>query len=105
MTLMERCRLYDAGDELVLTRSFDRADFEQNCAALRRALGDGMMRNERGAAVARRSFSIPVEEANMLLAQNDADFVEWWNTDSTPALARLIVRFPHWVCCEGGGVL
>ena len=102
---MGRSQLHEKGEDVILTRTFDRTPFEENCAALRKELGNGFIRDRKGAAQARRLFSIPVEEAVMLQTQNDPDWVEWWNTDSSAALARLIVRFPHWVVAEGGGLL
>lgn len=72
---------------------------------MRRELGDGMIRDAKGVALGRHLFSIPVDEAMMLLELHDADFEEWWNTKSKGAMARLIARYPHWVVAEGGGVL
>ena len=105
VTSMGRSQLHENGDEIILTRTFDRTPFEENCAEIRKEIGDGFIRDRKGAAQARRLFSIPVEEAVMLQTLNDPDWVEWWHTDSSAALARLIVRFPHWVVAEGGGLL
>lgn len=102
---MESFRLREEGDEVVLTRIINRTPFEENCAVLRKELGDGFIRDGRGVAQGRRLFSIPVEEAVMLKTQGDPDWLEFWNTDSSTALARLIARFPHWVAVEGGGLL
>lgn len=102
---MGHSQLREEGEDIVLTRTFDRTPFEENCAALRKELGDGFVRDRKGAAQARRLFSIPVEEAVMLQTTGDPDWVEWWHTDSSAALARLITRFPHWVVAEGGGLL
>lgn len=102
---MARSRLRERGDDVILTRAFDTKPFEENCAAIRREMGDGFIRDRKGAAQARRLFSIPVEEAVMLKTLGDPDWIEFWETDSTPALARLIARFPHWVVAEGGGLL
>lgn len=100
-----RTELRGNGDELVLTKTIDDRLYQENCREERKTNGDGFIRNERGAAVGRRLFSIPVEEAAALMAQNDPDFTEWWRTNSDRAMARLILRFPHWVVAEGGGLL
>ena len=102
---MGHSQLHEKGEDVILTRTFDRTPFEENCAELRKELGNGFIRDRKGAAQARRLFSIPVEEAVMLQTLNDPDWIEWWNTDSDSALLRLIKRFPHWVVVEGGGLL
>lgn len=102
---MEFCRLLERGEDITLTRLIDDRRFQLETAALRRELGDGFIRDAKGVAQARHSFSIPMEEAAMLAAAEDADWLEFWYTDSTPALARLAARFPHWVVAEGGGLL
>jgi len=102
---MESCRLREDGEDVVLTKVIDDRPFQLETAAMRRELGDGFVRDAKGVAQARRLFSIPMEEAVMLEAVGDADWLEFWNTDSTSALARLVARFPHWVVAEGGGLL
>jgi hypothetical protein len=52
-----------------------------------------------------RVKSKETETGVVLAAQKDPDWEEWWNTDSDRALMRLIRRFPHWICCEGGGLI
>lgn len=100
-----RNELREDGDEIILTKTIDDAPYQEHVKELRRANGKGMIRNGQGAAVGRRLLSIPMEEAAMLSATNDADWLEWWNTDSNASLMRLIKRFPHWVACEGGGLV
>jgi hypothetical protein len=100
-----RTELRENGDDIVLTKTIDDEPFRDHCREQRHMWGNGFVRDERGAAIGRRLFSIPIEEANMLAAQKDPDWEEWWNTDSNRALMRLIQRFPHWVCCEGGGLI
>ena len=100
-----RTELRENGEDIVLTKTIDDAPYQENCKKLRQALGKGFIRNEKGVAIGRRLFSIPMEEAAMLQAQNDADWEEWWNTDNDKALMRLIKRFPHWICVEGGGLI
>ncbi|WP_281680780.1 hypothetical protein [Synergistes jonesii] len=100
-----RTELRGNEEEVVLTKTIDDRLYQENCREERKRNGDGFIRDVKGAAIGRRLFSIPVEEAAALMSQNDPDFVEWWKTNNDNALARLILRFPHWVVAEGGGLL
>lgn len=97
--------LREEGENIILTKTIEDAPYQEHCKELRKANGNGIIRNEKGAAVGRRLLSIPMEEAAALAAVNDADWIEFWNTDSDGSLMRLVARFPHWVACEGGGLV
>lgn len=97
--------LREEGENIVLTKTIDDAPYQEHCRELRKANGKGIIRNEKGVAVARRLLSIPMEEAAVLMATQDEDWLEFWNTDSDVSFMRLVNRFPHWVACEGGGLV
>lgn len=51
----------------------------------------------------RCAVSIPVEEAMRLWALKDIDWLAWnHNLDDDAAFKRLLARYPHWRCAEGG---
>lgn len=100
-----RNSLREEGENIVLTKTIDDAPYQEHCRELRKASGKGMIRDGKGAAVGRRLLSIPMEEAAALSAARDEDWLEFWNTDSDGSLMRLVARFPHWVACEGGGLV
>lgn len=100
-----RNEIREEGEKIILTKTIDDEPYQKHSQELRKANGKGFIRNRKGAVVGRRLLSIPVEEAAALAAQGDADWVEFWKTDSDQSLMRLINRFPHWVACEGGGLV
>ena len=44
---------------------------------------------------------IPIEEAAMLEAQHDLDYLSFSRNNDKAALRRLLKKFPYWKCCEG----
>ena len=46
--------------------------------------------------------NIPIEEAAMLEAMKDLDYLSFSRSGDKNAFRRLLKRFPHWRSCEGG---
>ena len=87
------------GDEYGITKIIDDDLYRRRIHELRTALGGtrGMIRDAKGRAQAQFKYSIPVEEFNALLMQNDPDAKAWYfDKNDKRALARLVARFPHW---------
>ena len=64
--------------------------------------GKGFIRDERGNVAGRLVANIPVEEAAMLEAQKDLDYLSFTRNGDKNAFRRLLKRFPYWRCSEGG---
>ena len=64
--------------------------------------GKGFIRDERGHVAGRVVAQIPVEEAAMLEAQKDLDYLSFTRNRDKAAFKRLLKRFPYWRCSEGG---
>lgn len=64
--------------------------------------GKGFIRDEHGHVSGRLVANIPVEEAAMLEAMKDLDYLSFSRNNDKTAFRRLLARFPHWRCAEGG---
>lgn len=64
--------------------------------------GKGFIRDERGKIAGRLVAQIPVEEAAMLEAMKDIDYLSFSRNGDKAAFRRLLQRFPYWRCSEGG---
>ena len=64
--------------------------------------GKGFIRDSRGKIAGRHVANIPIEEAMMLEAQKDIDYLSFTRNRDKAAFRRLLKRFPHWRCAEGG---
>ena len=64
--------------------------------------GKGFIRDERNHVVGREVARIPVEEAAMLEAICDLDYLSFSRNNDKAALRRLLKRFPYWRCSSGG---
>ena len=86
-----------------LVTTIDDTPYQKWAQESRRELGDGIIRDANGRAVAQLAFRIPLEELNALLRVGDPDAKEWVNSghQDKHALRRLILRYPHWVACDG----
>ena len=87
------------GDEYAISKVIDDELYRRRCHALRTALDGtrGMIRDKKGSAQAQFRYSIPLEEFNALLMQNDPDAQAWYHDrNDRRALHRLVARFPHW---------
>ena len=92
--------LEENGDELRLTNHINTDEAEkENWAKVQE--GKGFIR-ENGKIVGREIAQISVEEAAMLEAQYDLDYLAFSRNNDKAAFRRLLKRFPHWRCCSGG---
>ena len=64
--------------------------------------GKGFIRDEHGHVAGRHIANIPVEEAAMLETMKDLDYLSFSRNGDKQAFRRLLQRFPHWRCSEGG---
>jgi len=63
--------------------------------------GNGFIR-ENGKLQGRLIANIPVEEAAMLEANYDLDYLAFSRNNDKAALKRLLQRFPYWRASSGG---
>ena len=88
------------GDEITLVNHLNTDDTERmNWNLLQHS--NGFIR-ENGALQARKIAEIPEDEAAMLRAKNDTDFLAFEMCGDKSALKRLLQRFPYWRCSSGG---
>ena len=64
--------------------------------------GKGFIRDEKNQVIGREVARIPVEEAAMLEAQCDLDYLSFSRNNDKAALRRLLKRFPYWRSSSGG---
>ena len=64
--------------------------------------GKGFIRDDKNQVIGREVARIPVEEAAMLEAQCDLDYLSFSRNNDKAALRRLLKRFPYWRCSSGG---
>lgn len=89
------------GDDFRLLNHFNTDDVQRdNWRNVQQ--GKGFIRDRRGNLEGREIARIPVEEAAMLKAQYDLDYLSFSENGDKSAFKRLLKRFPHWRCCEGG---
>ena len=94
-------KLDESGDEITLTNHINTDEEEQINWHRRQQQGKGFIRN--GSKIIGREIAcIPVEEAAMLEAEYDLDYLAFSRNNDKAALRRLLKRFPHWQTCEGG---
>ena len=93
--------LEERGDELTLRNHFN-TDDEQRMNWEQTQQGKGYIYNDRQKLVGREVARIPVEEAAMLESMCDLDYLSFTRNNDKNAFRRLLKRFPHWKCCEGG---
>ena len=92
--------LKEHGDEYHLKNYFDTDEVErENWKSVQE--GNGFIR-ENGKLVGREIAQIPVEEAAMLEASYDLDYLAFSRNNDKAALRRLLKRFPHWRSSSGG---
>ena len=93
--------LEELGDEIRLLNHINTDDAEhENWAQVQE--GKGFIRDEHGHVAGRLVANIPVEEAAMLEAQKDLDYLSFTRNGDKAAFRRLLARFPYWRCAEGG---
>ena len=87
------------GDEYKLVNHINSDDIErENWQGVQD--GKGFIR-ENGKLVGRLIANIPVEEAAMLEANYDLDYMAFTRNNDKAAFKRLLKRFPYWRCSGG----
>ena len=94
--------LEEHGDEYRLLTHFNTDDEQRLNWEMLQKNGKGFIRDEHGAVSGRLVANIPVEEAAMLETMCDLDYLSFSRNNDKAAFRRLLKRFPHWKCCEGG---
>ncbi|MBQ4430003.1 MAG: hypothetical protein II877_00760, partial [Synergistaceae bacterium] len=64
--------------------------------------GKGYIHDSKGRLAGRLIAQIPQDEAAMLETMKDLDYLSFSRNGDKNAFRRLLQRFPHWRCCEGG---
>ena len=91
----------ERGDEIRLLKCINTDDAErENWKQLQQ--GKGFIHDSKGNVTGRLVANIPYEEAMMLKTLYDIDYLSFSRNGDKEALRRLLQRFPHWRCCEGG---
>ena len=93
--------LEECGEELTLLNHIN-TDEEEQLNWQQAQAGKGFIYDEKGNLAGREIARIPVEEAAMLEAMCDLDYLSFSRNGDKNAFRRLLKRFPHWRCCEGG---
>ena len=93
--------LDESGEEVRLINHINTDDEERlNWQSVQN--GKGFIRDEKKHVIGREVARIPVEEAAMLEAFHDLDYLSFSRNNDKAALKRLLKRFPYWRCSEGG---
>jgi hypothetical protein len=93
------------GDEVKLVNVYSTDGSERENHIARNETGKGFILGKEGSRskiLGRRLLSIPAEDAAMLRANRDLDWLAFELTGDRNALRRLVRRFPYWQVCEGG---
>ena len=93
--------LEEYGEDLTLLNHIN-TDEEEKLNWQQVQAGKGFIYDEKGNLAGREIARIPVEEAAMLEAMSDLDYLSFSRNGDKNAFRRLLKRFPHWRCCEGG---
>ena len=93
--------LEERGEELTLLNHIN-TDEEEKLNWQQVQAGKGFIYDEKGNLAGREIARIPAEEAAMLEAMCDLDYLSFSRNGDKNAFRRLLTRFPHWRCCEGG---
>ena len=92
--------LEEHGEDLTLLNHIN-TDEEEKLNWQQVQAGKGFIYDEKGNLAGREIARIPVEEAAMLEAMCDLDYLSFSRNGDKNAFRRLLKRFPHWRCCEG----
>lgn len=99
--MLEAQEIREHGDEITLINHINTDDAErENWKSVQQ--GKGFILDSKGKTAARLVASIPVDEAAMLESMFDIDYLSFSRNGDKNALRRLLKRFPHWKCSEGG---
>ena len=93
--------LEEYGEDLTLLNHIN-TDEEEKLNWQQVQAGKGFIYDEKGNLAGREIARIPVEEAAMLEAMSDLDYLSFSRNGDKNAFRRLLKRFPHWRCCGGG---
>ena len=97
--MIVRQELHERGDEYRLTNHWNTDDIErENWEGVQS--GNGFIRKN-GKLQGRLIANIPADEAAMLEANYDLDYLAFSRNNDKAALKRLLQRFPHWRCSSG----
>ena len=92
--------LEERGDAITLTNHINTDDIErENWQGVQDSKG---FIRENGEIKGRLIANIPVDEAAMLEANYDLDYLAFSRNNDKAALKRLLRRFPYWRCSSGG---
>ncbi len=100
MVTDEKIKFTDA--EISLTRHINTDEIEKFNWQTRNENGKGFIYDDKQKLSGRLIAQIPADEANMLIALKDLDYMSFRLNHDKNALRRLLKRFPHWVTAEGG---
>ena len=92
----------ERGGEYRLQNHFNTDEEERMNWKTAQEVGKGFIYDEKHNLAGREVARIPVDEAAMLEAQYDLDYLSFSRNNDRAAFRRLLKRFPHWKCCEGG---
>ena len=91
--------LQEKGDNITLTNHINTDEIErENWASVQ--AGNGFIK-ENGKLQGRLIANIPVDEAAMLEANYDLDYLAFSRNNDKAALKRLLQRFPYWRASSG----
>lgn len=100
--LAQNLEIRGDGEEYRLVSHANTDDAERLNWETAQANGKGFIRSERTGEINGRLVGrIPAEDAAMLKAQYDLDWLAFEINGDKAAYRRLLKRFPYWQCCEG----
>ena len=94
--------LEERGDEYTLLNHINTDEEASMNWRTAQDVGKGYIYNDKQKLVGREIARIPADEAAMLETMCDLDYLSFTKCQDKAALRRLLARFPHWRCCEGG---
>jgi len=100
--IAQELELKGDGEEIKLINHINTDDAEKLNWETAQGNGKGFIRGESGEVEGRLIGRIPAEDAAMLEAQFDLDWLAFDRNADKRAFKRLLKRFPYWRCCEGG---
>jgi hypothetical protein len=99
--LAQNLEIKGDGEEYRLVSHANTDDAERLNWETAQANGKGFIRSGRSKIEGRLVGRIPPEDAAMLKAQYDLDWLAFEMNADKAAFRRLLKRFPYWQCCEG----
>lgn len=99
--LVQSLEIKGDGEEYRLVSRANTDDAERLNWETAQENGKGFIRGGGGEINGRLVGRIPEEDAAMLRAQYDLDWLAFELDGDRAAFRRLLKRFPYWQCCEG----